>query len=207
MGPPPLPGPDGPCDSAGMERRRPGQGRYAHPEREQRWLLAEVPDGATPWAEITDRYLDGTNLRIRRVEGADGVVHKLTQKVRPVPDDPSRVMLTTMYVPDHEVTALLALPGQELRKTRRRVDLDGRQLAVDVLHDRFEGLILAETELSIHEERVPMPSFACCDVTDDDRFAGGSLAAMTDEQLADLRAEVEELMATRSQAAGSSPSR
>lgn len=190
-----------------MERRRPGHGRYAHPEREQRWLLTEVPQGAAPWAEITDRYLDGTNLRIRRVEGADGIVHKLTQKVRPVPDDPSRVMLTTMYVPDHEVTALLALPGRELRKTRRRIDLDGRNLAVDVLHERFDGLILAETELGIREERIPMPAFACCDVTDDDRFAGGSLATMGHEELADLLVEVAELVASRSRAAGSAPSR
>lgn len=190
-----------------MERRRPGHGRYAHPEREQRWLLADVPEGARPWAELTDRYLDGTNLRIRRVEGADGVVHKLTQKVRPVPDDPSRVMLTTMYVPDHEVTALRSLPGRELRKTRRRIELDGRHVAVDVLHGRFDGLILAETELGIREARIPMPAFACCDVTDDDRFAGGSLAAMTRDELEQLLAEVDELVASRSPAAGSSPSR
>ena len=189
-----------------MERRRPGHGRFAHPEREQRWLLAEVPDGAAPWAEITDRYLTGTNLRIRRVEGADGVVHKLTQKVRPVPDDPSRVMLTTMYVPDAEVTALLGLPGRELRKTRRRIDLDGRHVAVDVLHDRFEGLVLAEAELAIHEERMPMPAFACADVTDDDRFSGGALAAAGAEEVAELLGEVDRLVATRSRGAGSSPS-
>jgi CYTH domain-containing protein len=190
-----------------MERRRPGHGRYAHPEREQRWLLADVPDGATSWSEITDRYLEGTNLRIRRVEGVDGVVHKLTQKIRPVPDDPSRVMLTTMYVPDHEVTALLALPGRELRKTRLRVDLDGRQVAADVFHDRLEGLVLAETELGIHEARIPMPAFACLDVTDDDRFSGGSLAAASGEELRGLLAEVEALVATRRRGADSSPSR
>ena len=190
-----------------MERRRPGHGRYAHPEREQRWLLAEVPTGATPWAEITDRYLTGTNLRIRRVEGADGVVHKLTQKVRPVPDDPSRVMLTTMYVPDHEVTALLALPGQELRKTRRRIELDGRQVAIDVLHDRFEGLVLAETELGVHEDRIPMPPFARADVTDDDRFSGGWLASATDEELVPLLAEADALVATRSPGDGRSQRR
>lgn len=190
-----------------MDRRSPGHGRYAHPEREQRWLLAAVPDGAMPWAEIADRYLEGTNLRIRRVEGSDGVVHKLTQKVRPVPDDPSRVLLTTMYVPDHEVTALLALPGRELRKTRHRVDLAGRQVAVDVLHDRFDGLVLAETELAVREPRLEMPAFACCDVTDDDGFSGGALATASDEQLSALLAVARDLVATRSGGAGRSPSR
>ncbi|MFP5576808.1 MAG: hypothetical protein ACLGIZ_01065 [Acidimicrobiia bacterium] len=190
-----------------MERRRPGHGRYAHPEREQRWLLAEVPADSTHWSEITDRYLTGTNLRIRRVEGDDGVVHKLTQKVRPVPDDPSRVMLTTMYVPDHEVSALLALPGAELRKTRHRVELQGRHVAVDVLHDRFQGLVLAETELTIHEERIPMPPFACCDVTDDDRYSGGWLATATDEALRGLLAEARRMVPTRRGAGDRSPNR
>ncbi len=187
-----------------MERRRPGHGRYAHPEREQRWLLSEVPADATPWSEITDRYLTGTSLRLRRVEGADGVIHKLTQKIRPVPDDPSRVLLTTMYVPDHEVEGLRSLPGGELRKTRRRVELDGRTFAIDSLHGRHEGLVLAETELSTREDRIPMPPFARRDVTDDDRFSGGALAAASDEEVAALLAEVG---ATRSRAAGSWPCR
>ncbi len=189
-----------------MERRRPGHGRYAHPEREQRWLLAEVPADAVPWAEIVDRYLAGTNLRVRRVEGADGVLHKLTQKIRAVPDDPSRVTLTTMYVPDHEVTGLLSLPGSDLRKTRRRLELDGRAVAIDSLHGRLEGLVLAEAELSTHEERMPMPPFAVRDVTDDDRFSGGALATATDEEVAAVLAEVRALLATGSRGARSEPS-
>jgi CYTH domain-containing protein len=185
-----------------MERRRPGHGRYAHPEREQRWLLAQVPPGATPWAEITDRYLTGTSLRLRRVEGVDGVGHKLTQKIRPVPGDPSRVLLTNMYVPDQEVPALVSLPGAELRKTRRRLEVGGRVFAIDSFHDRHEGLVLAETELSTREDRIDMPSFAIRDVTDDDRFSGGALAGASDDELAALLAEVR---ATRSRGAGSSP--
>lgn len=189
-----------------MEQRRPGHGRYAHPEREQRWLLATVPPEATPWAEISDRYLTGSSLRLRRVEDPDGVVHKLTQKIRPVPDDPSLVMLTNMYVPEEEVAALLVLPGSELRKTRHRIEVDGRAVAVDVLHDRFEGLVLAETELTTQEDRMPLPSFARRDVTDDDRFSGSGLATASDEQVAALLAEVRDVVATRSPTAGRSPS-
>ena len=178
-----------------MNRRRPGNGRHAHPEREQRWLLAAVPDGATPWAEINDRYLTGTALRVRRVAGPDGVVHKLTQKVRPVADDPGLVMLTTMYLPSDEVAALAALPGADLRKTRWRVEFAGRQVAVDEFHGRLADLVLAETELSVREGRLPMPAFALRDVTDDDRFTGGSLANATDAEIAALRAEVERVLA------------
>src|SRR3546814_19368782 len=91
-------------------------------------------------------------------------------------------MRTTMYVPDDEVSALLALPGAELRKTRRRVELQGRQVAVDVLHGRFEGLVLAETELALPEARIPMPPFACGDVTADHSFSGGWVASATDQE-------------------------
>jgi hypothetical protein len=67
--------------------------------------------------------------------------------------------------------------------------------------------VLAEAELAIHEERMPMPAFARADVTDDDRFSGGALAAAGTEELAELLAEVGRLVATRSRGAGSSPSR
>lgn len=193
-----------------MNRRRPGNGRHAHPEREQRWLLASVPEEATPWAEINDRYLTGTTLRVRRVAGPDGVVHKLTQKVRPVADDPGLVMLTTMYLPSDEVAALAALPGTDLRKSRWRVEFAGRQVAVDEFHGRLAGLVLAETELSVREGRLPMPAFARRDVTDDDRFTGGSLANATDAEIAALRAEVERVLAaapSTAAGAGSSTSR
>jgi hypothetical protein len=35
--------------------------RYAHVEREQRWLVAYMPDGAVRIAEIVDRYIIGTH--------------------------------------------------------------------------------------------------------------------------------------------------
>lgn len=66
-----------------MIERRPGVGRYAHLEREQRWLLARRPDVAVRMASIRDRYLTGTRLRLRHLEQTDGTVHlKLAQKVR-----------------------------------------------------------------------------------------------------------------------------
>jgi len=170
-----------------VNRRRPGHGRYAHREREQRWQADAVPGDAAPVSEITDRYLSGTSLRLRRVEGADGVVHKLTQKVRPVVGEPGLVLITTMYLPDDEVSALAGLPGHDLRKTRHHVHVDGRTVAVDRFHGALEGLVLAETELADDEERLPLPPFAVRDVTDDDRFAGGALARLSPAEVARLQ--------------------
>lgn len=73
-----------------MNERAPGRGRYAHPEREQRWLLDAVPHGSTRSAEIHDWYITGTRLRLRRVEDGNALLFKLAQKVRADRHDPSR---------------------------------------------------------------------------------------------------------------------
>ena len=55
--------------------------KYARPERERRFLLSAVPPGeVVRRAAITDRYLPGTRLRLRRTvettAGGTTVVHK-----------------------------------------------------------------------------------------------------------------------------------
>ncbi len=109
-----------------MAERQPGQGRYAHPEREQRWIAKSVPPGATLVASMVDRYIIGTRLRLRRAEGPLGVVYKLGQKVRDDPGDPETVRLTNMYLSEDEYNALLVLPAAELHKARSRTEWAGR---------------------------------------------------------------------------------
>lgn len=152
-------------------------GRYAHVEREQRWLCAAVPPGAERYAEITDRYLHGTRLRLRVVETDDGATYKLGQKVRRDPGDPEVVSLTNLYLSAEEYEAVRALPAAELRKTRWRVTWEGHQLAVDEFHGPLGGLVLAEVELGLDDPFLPSPPFARLDVTHDDRYSGGALAA------------------------------
>ena len=61
------------------------EGNYARVERERRFLLAGPPPASAVTASrrITDRYLPGTRLRVRRAEWLDGgeCEFKLTQKV------------------------------------------------------------------------------------------------------------------------------
>ncbi|MEY2476636.1 MAG: hypothetical protein QOG87_1951 [Actinomycetota bacterium] len=163
--------------------RRPGEGRYAHVEREQRWLIEAVPAAAERRQSIIDRYVMGTRLRLRRVESTDGVVFKLGQKVRVDPADPEVVKLTNIYLSGAEYTILHGLPAAELRKTRWLAPLDGRTLAIDELHDRLNGLVLGEVELAGDDTFLPAPPFAIKDVTSDDRFSGGALAFATDAEI------------------------
>jgi hypothetical protein len=169
-----------------MAERQPGQGRYAHPEREQRWIAKSVPPGATLVASIVDRYIIGTRLRLRRAEGPLGVVYKLGQKVRDDPGDPATVRLTNVYLSEDEYDALLVLPAAELHKSRSRTEWAGRTVAIDRFQGRLDGLLLAEVELSPAESFLPAPPWATEDVTNDDRFSGGALAFATDEAITEL---------------------
>jgi hypothetical protein len=81
---------------------RPGfRAKYARPERERRFLAARIPDGpVVRVADIVDRYLPDTGLRLRRTHEttADGAVtvHKLTQKLPNERGGPG--LITTLYL-------------------------------------------------------------------------------------------------------------
>jgi CYTH domain-containing protein len=179
--------------------RTAGQGRYAQLEREQRWILASRPGGLDRPVAIVDLYIAGTRLRVRRMTTETDVVYKLGQKVRPTPDDPARVKLTNMYLSEPEYSTLARLGGAEISKTRWRWIPRERPLVVDVFEGRLAGLVLAETELGPDEPRVDPPPLVMADVTNDDRFSGGTLAATTSAQLTAL---VTTLAAGRSAAPG-----
>jgi CYTH domain-containing protein len=141
--------------------------RYAHLEREQRWLVTAVPPGVTGPTEIYDRYITDTRLRLRRA----GDVYKLGQKV---PDSRDSVMLTNIYLSAPEYEVFAALPARELRKRRWHLDWQGRTVAIDEFTDR--DLILAEVELGADDDYLPLPPFAQRDVTGDESYTGGALA-------------------------------
>ena len=168
--------------------------KYAHVERELRFLLPSVPRSlpAVRPQRITDRYLPGTGLRLRRVE-EDGrpVVLKLGQKVRVDPDTPSTVAHTTMYLSPAEYDTLQVLAAHTLEKTRHTVVVgDGRHLAVDVFGGELRGLVTVELDLGADGERPDdLGLDVLAEVTADERFTGGALARTTAERLHELLAE------------------
>jgi hypothetical protein len=75
--------------------------KYARIERERRFLLAGFPRDVTivRTRHITDRYIDGTRLRLRELrDDAGPTVYKLTQKI-PAPGPDAQVgFITNIYL-------------------------------------------------------------------------------------------------------------
>ncbi|MFL6173567.1 MAG: hypothetical protein ACJ716_11820 [Marmoricola sp.] len=158
---------------SGTWRRTPGQGKYAKAERERRFLVDGEPSPLEQTRIIEDRYLSGGTLRVRAVRGEGEAVFKLTQKVRPNRDDPSEVAITNLYLSEDEYQMLVTLPGADLSKTRSLCE----GFAVDVFYGPLEGLVLAEVEVDDLRADLALPTWLGSEVTHDDRYSGGELAA------------------------------
>jgi CYTH domain-containing protein len=164
--------------------------KYARAERERRFLLAQAPAGpCVRRAAITDLYVTGTRLRLRRAVGttASGstISRKFTQKI-PAPDG-GPGLITTMYLNEAEHAVLSGLPGSGLTKTRYSVPPFG----VDVFTGNLTGLLMAEVEFESAEEEkhFQAPHDVIAEVTADPRFSGGRLALTERHELESLFAE------------------
>lgn len=153
--------------------------KYAWVERERRWLCRTVPMARVLRSErITDLYVTGTNLRLRRAEPLDGGAPML-RLGRKADVDAATRLLTSIYLTEREFELLSVLPGETLRKTRHYPGrVDGAVVSVDVFEGPLAGLIMAKAEFDTAEAMAgyAMPDFAYCEVTEDIRYTGGELA-------------------------------
>jgi CYTH domain-containing protein len=158
--------------------------KYARIERERRFLLRHFPADVTVTRtrRITDRYIEGTSLRLREQQDDDSsILFKLTKKIS-VPGPGAQQGLTTNIYLTHEEFCLLAqLPAKTLSKTRYSVP----PLGIDVFKGALEGLILAEAEFDSPEAAgaLLLPFFVVRDVSTDSRFTGGCLVRAQREEL------------------------
>jgi CYTH domain-containing protein len=169
-----------------VSSRYPGEGRYAQLEREQRWLLKELPTNVTDERVIVDHYWTGTTLRLRVIQERDGVVYKLCQKVRVDKERPELVKITNIYLSDREFHALSVTPASIVTKSRWTATSQGVEYAVDEFKGRHSGLVLAERELRGDEPRDIGPEFALREVTDANEYSGGWLATASTAELLNL---------------------
>ena len=171
------------------------ESKYARVERERRYLLRDLPEGLTRadhHLQITDNYLTGTRLRIRKVRDpkTNKWVVKFTQKFAPNTHDFSRTIITNTYLSAIEAEMLSMFDANEIRKNRYKFEFEGRTFSIDMFIGDLLGLVLAETGFESDEEmdNFPLPSFALADVTNNELFTGGRLSELT---FADIQSEIE----------------
>jgi CYTH domain-containing protein len=171
------------------------ESKYARVERERRYLLKDLPEGLTRadhHLQITDNYITGTRLRIRKVRDpkTNKWIVKFTQKFAPNPKDFSRTIITNTYLSAIEAETLSMFDANEILKNRYKFEFEGRTFSIDMFLGRLFGLVLAETGFESDEEMVsfPLPAFAVADVTNDELFTGGRLSELT---FADIQSEAQ----------------
>src|SRR5712675_2347777 len=123
--------------------------KYARVERERRYLLADLPAGLTRadhHLQITDNYITGTRLRIRKVRDprTNKWVAKLTQKFAADPEDLSRTLITNTYLNAIEAETLAVFEANEIRKNRYPFEFDGQKFSVEMFLGDLFGLVMAE---------------------------------------------------------------
>jgi CYTH domain-containing protein len=175
------------------------ESKYARIERERRYVLRDLPAGLTrvePHLQITDNYITGTRLRLRKVRDprTNKWTVKLTQKFAPDPEDLSRTIITNTYLNALEAETFAVFEGNEIRKNRYPFDFDGKKFAIDMFLGDLFGLVLAEVSFESDKEMdvYPKPPFALAEVTNNDLFSGGRLSQLT---FADIRQEIMRIIA------------
>ena len=170
------------------------ESKYARLERERRYLLPDLPEGltrASPHLQITDNYITGTRLRLRKVRDplTNKWTVKFTQKFPISPRDLSRTLITNTYLNAREAETFSLFEANEIRKNRYRFEFAGRKFAVDMFLGDLFGLLLAEVSFDTDEElrSFPKPQFVLVEVTDNELFSGGRLCEL---KFADIRQEI-----------------
>ena len=166
------------------------ESKYALIERERRYLLEDLPEGMTRadhHLQITDNYITGTRLRIRKVRDprTNKWVVKFTQKFASNPGDLSRTVITNLYLNATEAEILSIFEANEIRKNRYCLEFEGRRFSVDMFLGDLFGLVLAEISFETDDEldHFPAPPFAIADVTNNEIFSGGKLSELKYEDV------------------------
>jgi CYTH domain-containing protein len=170
------------------------ESKYARVERERRYLLPDLPEGLSRvdhHLQITDNYITGTRLRLRKVRDpkTNKWIVKFTQKFAPNPSDFSRTVITNCYLNALEAETLSVFEANEIRKNRYKFESGGHTFSVDMFLGDLFGLVLAEVSFETDEEldSFPKPPWALADVTNVEVFTGGKLCQLTFE---DIRNEI-----------------
>ncbi|MFB6264355.1 MAG: CYTH domain-containing protein [Bradymonadaceae bacterium] len=122
--------------------------------------------GSEPWrdpAEPADGTTDDEAVGLLTVKGnADGPVRD--EYEYPIPAADAEEMLAAFC------------ERREIRKSRHRIGVDGREWVVDEFHGDNDGLVLAEIELDDADQEIDFPGWIGREVTDEPEYTNAALA-------------------------------
>jgi len=151
--------------------------RYSQLEIERRWLVDKslLPDlSSLPLRLITDRYLDHSRLRLRKIEKADQVEYKLYKKYGKTSEISEPI--TNLYLSAEEYAMLSALPGRTLVRQRFTYLFQGVAFSINVVVGK-PGPVIAEAEFSSETEasECDPPPFCTEEISSQIEYEGVSL--------------------------------
>ncbi len=155
--------------------------KYAQIEYERRFLLSKLPsdiDTTQKGRQIIDHYINGSHLRLRKMETAvSGTFqYKFCKKIEPADRSPLARIITNIYLTSQEYELFVHIPAVNLTKVRYTYYQKDVRYSIDVFDKH--NLILCEVEKPSLEElnNLPLPDFAIEEVTHNKQYTGYFLA-------------------------------
>ncbi len=156
--------------------------KYAKGEFERRFLLKKrtVFLDTLPYKEITDKYLENTKLRLRKVVNEELTQYKLTKKL-PVHSQGLNIQwVSTIYISQEEYDIFLKLPGEIIEKRRYYYQAETPEIiGIDeiCLNQGQSTIWIAEVELEERQESAyTLPLAYDREITNDKDYIGSVLA-------------------------------
>ena len=162
--------------------------KYARIERERRFLSPSLPEGfeeKSNGSVIHDRYIIGSNLRLRKIEKPTkkAIQYKLGQKYPVKENMYENVWMTNIYLNKREFDLLLALPANTLKKRRYPLHFKNNKFSIDIFDENLSGLILCEIEIPVDDNSpIELPPFVVEEVTENIKYLGSYLAKKNSNQ-------------------------
>lgn len=127
---------------------------------------------------IKDKYLDGTNLRLRKVVEEKSTQYKLTQKEKLTPEKKGVLRINTLYISEAAFFKLNALGGFTIEKTRYIIQIGDTNIGVDEIKLGHKSLFIAEVEFDseLKMRNFTMPLNYLAEITSQKEYSGFELA-------------------------------
>lgn len=147
-------------------------------ELKRKFLIDGLPPPLMPSSrhiQISDNYLAGTHLRLRKIrEPYENTWTFIVQKRQ---FSASSVIVAEIYLDDREYGHFQQFEGREIRKNRYFHEFDMAAFAIDVYLGPLKGLLIAQSEFDAPDKMdqfIP-PPFCKVEITNDESYLGEQL--------------------------------